>query len=70
MTRSEAALVIRKHKSFNNKRNRNKPEPITSQQKFFLDKIGINTEGLTKLKAMSLISFIKNRSHTESEIRK
>ena len=69
MTRSEAALVIRKHKSLNNKRNRKTPEPITSHQKFFLEKIGIETEGLTKLKAMSLISIIKGRSHTETEIR-
>lgn len=60
MTKGEASLEIRKIIALRNKKVRNmSEEPITSKQRFVLNRVGISTTNMSKMQAIREISKIK-----------
>lgn len=60
LDKAQASLELRRAIALRKKTGRNRDkEPMTSQQRYFLLKAGINQEGISKAQAMRMISEIK-----------
>jgi ATP-dependent helicase IRC3 len=65
MTKAEAVIEIRKIIAENNRQRRlRNAEPITDKQRFFLRRHGVETENMSKQKAMQAISALKKEQVT------
>lgn len=63
ITRAEACLRIRELIAHKNKRRRSMAnEPITNKQRYLLNGYDINTDGMSKLEAMTKISELKRKA--------
>ena len=61
MSKAEASFEIRKIVALQNKERRARVnDPITERQKVFLERMGIQTDGMTKRGAMWMIEKIKD----------